>query len=141
MIEVDRWIKSGVYPCWQEDSQTDIWEKIISSKEFFQSSVFQFNDISEFSIKEKNLVKGKLTELKKLLIERYADNNSQEDLINQKLEYIIIAIERLNKFDWKSIVISTIIGIITALSLDVEKGKELFKFFENIFKDMAYLRN
>jgi len=53
--------------------------------------------------------------------------------IDDRLDYLTQAVDRLNKFDWKSLLISTIISISVALSFDTEKGKQLFNLFKQVF--------
>ena len=68
-------------------------------------------------------------------------NPSQEELksVDARLEYLSSAIDKHNKFDWKVIVINTVITITIALSLSAEQGSQLFQLFKQIFSNILYL--
>jgi hypothetical protein len=51
------------------------------------------------------------------------------EFINERLEYLSQAVDRLNKFDWKAQALSTLISIAVNLSVDTEGGKKLFQLF------------
>jgi hypothetical protein len=91
-----------------------------------------FNETEDFSLEQKTQIKLGFAELKFILARDYANNDNQIKLINDRLDYLIDAVDRLNKTDWKGILISTVIGMITSLTLDRERGAELMNLFINI---------
>lgn len=84
-------------------------------------------------LKKKKQVKLALEELKLLIHGSICKNEDEKKIVNNRLDYLIEASEKQNKFDWKSIAVSTLLGIATSLSLDTEKGRLLFELFKKVF--------
>lgn len=137
LSELERWVRGSVIPYWQEENEVDMWERFLLSKEFVDEN--KFDDKSEFSHNEKIYIKAELEKIKALIIERFSSGNDQKEFIEARIDYLIEGVDRLNKFDLKSIIISTAIGIATNLSLDTENGRQLISFFTNLFKKVYEL--
>jgi hypothetical protein len=80
-----------------------------------------------------------INELKLLIHKNMETSEEEQELVNNRLEYLIEAMNRLNKFDWKSVAISTIMSISIALSLDTSKGQMLFDLFKKVFSIIPML--
>jgi hypothetical protein len=74
-----------------------------------------------------------LRDVRLLIVGRFSPAVPEMESIDDRLDYLTQAVDRLNKFDWKSLLISTIISISVALSFDTEKGKQLFNLFKQVF--------
>ncbi len=104
-------------------------------------NVINFEDKTLFSKDEKIQIKLAINELKFLIIQNFSPNNEEQIIIDNRLDYLIDSVERLNKFDWKSLVLSTIISISISLSLDSEKGRLLFELLRKVFLNIASIGN
>jgi hypothetical protein len=80
-----------------------------------------------------------LRDVRLLIIDRFAPSTAEMESIDARLNYLTQAIERLNRFDWKSLLISSIMSISVALSFDTEKGRQLYKLFKQVFDIMPKL--
>lgn len=122
---VNRYLKERVLPdLW---SQVGIYE-LIEINHFFLA-----NDTSKFSKEERKQIRIALQEFKRLVSENFQTSKAQDRRISDQLEYLSEAVNRLNRFDWRGIAISTVIAIAIQLSLDTEKGKLLFQLLQQAF--------
>ncbi len=80
-----------------------------------------------------------IEELKLLIHKNLETTVEEQQVVNNQLDYLIEAMNRLNKFDWKSIAISSIMSISVALTLDTNKGQLLFDLFKKVFSIIPML--
>ena len=80
-----------------------------------------------------------IEELKLLIHKNLETTVEEQQVVNNRLDYLIEAMNRLNKFDWKSIAISSIMSISVALTLDTNKGQLLFDLFKKVFSIIPML--
>lgn len=74
-----------------------------------------------------------INELKLLIQTNLKTTGEEQEVVAERLNYLIDASKRLNKFDWKSLAVSTLINISVALTLDTAKGHLLFELFKKVF--------
>jgi len=119
----------------QDATQEDLWSTYFKGKKYLDLNQIDFQDQDYFSQDEKKHIITSL-EAVKLKIKGTSSLQLSEDglnLIEQRIEYLKSATEKLTKFEWKSVLISTIISIIIALSLDTAKGEALIEIFKQAF--------
>jgi hypothetical protein len=78
-------------------------------------------------------------EFRLLIVKTFAPPANEMKVVNERLDYLKEAVDRLNRFDWRSVAMSTLIGISTALTLDTEKGRILFGLFQQAFSTVVHL--
>ena len=133
------WLYNHVEPYFQEKAEIDLWDQYKNDTKLLNLEKIDFNDKANFSFDEKSQISLALGDLK-LLIERKFDlDDQQKSIVNDRLNYLASAVDRLNKFDWKSIAVSTMFSIAIALSLDTQKGHELFNLFAQVFNVIPQL--
>ena len=79
---------------------------------------------------DKPLVRNGTQEFRQLIIANFTPTEEQAEVINNRLDYLEKAIDRLNRIDWKALAISTVIAIGINLYVDTEKGRLLFALFQ-----------
>lgn len=92
-----------------------------------------------FSDSEKAQIITALNKARKEAEEKLSIKEKDLDVLNEKVEYLMDAVQRLNKFDWKSILLSSTIDIVSDLTLDPTGGKMLFDIFTNAFSKFPKL--
>ena len=116
----------------RETEIEDKWERLqqeMRSIEIpFDNDNSKFN-VSEFEILEKNinLLKTKISEI--------GLTESQNKIITNKLDYLIGQGKTMNKFDWKSLFIGSIITIIIQLSISHDQGIAIWGLIKKVFKN------
>lgn len=133
------WIKSEVTPCLEELKTPDMWthyREYIGEIPTFKTSDQEYE---KFSDDEKVQIKESIDKFRLLIVENYNPIDEQLEEINERLDYLGKAIDRLNRFDWKSVALSTVIGIATNLAVDAEGGRKLFELFQEAFSQLIQL--
>ena len=119
-----------------EESETpDVW-KIHSNRHKVEDSIgnIDYSDSDEYSESEKAQIRIALQDFREKVINKVELDEDQIKGIDERLDYLSKAIDRLSKTDWKGIAISTIINIGTAIVLDPIKRDAIMHFFTEAFK-------
>lgn len=115
----------------------DLWSPV----EFFKpvtgpSSVFSASntkDNTNFTSQEKEHIRSSTQRFRQLVIQNFTPTKEQQEHIDSRLEYLVNAVDRLNRRDWQDVAISTLISIAINLTVDTEKGRILFALFQQAF--------
>lgn len=138
---INRWLDKDVSDFYEDQEGTDLWEDFKSGNKSLNLDEVDFGNKSEFSLDEKQQIKLSLNELK-LLIHRDLETTEEEQkIVTDRLDYLIEASGRLNRFDWKGLAASSLVSLSIALSLDTEKGRLLFELFKRVFSIILMLTN
>ena len=92
------------------------------------------NDDSKFSFSEFEFLKSKINSLKTDLLKVGLRDNKNEIIIN-KLDYLIEQAKIMNKFDWKSLFVGSFVSLIIQLSISHEHGIEIWKIIKHAFNN------
>jgi hypothetical protein len=133
------WINNHVNEYVEELQIPDLWSAYKNGNKSFRFEEMDFEDQDKFRVEEKEQIEMSINELKLLIHKNLETSDEEQQLVNNRLDYLIEAMNRLNKFDWKSVAISTIMSISIALSLDTSKGQILFELFKKIFSIIPML--
>ena len=124
---------SEITPYMEDKSATDLWEEYKNGFQYLHVDDLQINDGTYFSQDDQIRIKFAIEDLKGLIAEKFNTSEDQQQAIEAKLNYLIDALPRLSKTDWKGISWSIIASIIITLSLDTERGNQLWELFMNVF--------
>lgn len=127
------WLKNHVDAYIADQTSIDLWDIFTNNNQSQNLNCIDFSTSEEFTEDEKIQMRLLMNEFKHLLIERLDLQEEQIKIVNVRLDYLIEATKRLNKFDWKGCAINSLMSIITALSLDVEKTQQLIHLFQTAF--------
>jgi hypothetical protein len=127
------WIKETVEVYLNEENTPDLWLQIETYRSFVDERSGDDRDTSDFTEDEKEDVRRSVEDFKRLVAENFSPSKEQQEYINKELDYLSNAVDRLNRFDWRGLAISTLTGIAINLSVDSEKGRLLFKLFQQAF--------
>jgi hypothetical protein len=139
--ELDEWIESNIKAYLEDEEESDLWQEFNRGNSTVNLNEINFEEKSNFSKNEKAQLVMAMNELKFLIHKNFDTTNKEQDLVNQRIEYLIDSIDTLNKFDWKGSAISTIISIAISLTLDTEKGKLLFELFKRVLSIIPKISN
>jgi hypothetical protein len=127
------WLQSHVQEYFNDLTEPDFWLQLNSESKALDLGKIDFDDKELFNAEEKQQIKLALRDVRLLIIDRFSPSALELESINARLDYLSQAVDRLNKFDWKSLLLSTIMSISVALSFDTEKGKQLYTLFKHVF--------
>lgn len=128
------WLRSEAREYIEDKQLPDLWEEIEAYREFITNATIPTQGSSSFTEEEKEVLRRSVQEFRQKVIESFNPSSDQEKFINGQLEYLSKAVDRLNRFDWRGLAISTLIGIAINLSVDTEKGRHLFRLFQQAFQ-------
>jgi hypothetical protein len=133
----DVWLSSQVRLAIDEELLPDLWAA--ASEDLATIESHPISSVTEFTEEERQQLKLALSTFRLLVIETFRPDEEQLKVISQQVDYLVGAVDRLNKFDWKGVALSTLIGITTALSLDTERGRQLYGLFQQAFSALLHL--
>jgi hypothetical protein len=119
--------------------EPDLWEQMARGSRFLSSSPMGPDDNTFFGEAEKTELRQQIREFRLLVLETFVPSPEQAKIIDDRFDYMTTALDRLNKFDWRSVVINSVISISIALSLNNEQGHVLFNLFQQVFMNVIHL--
>ena len=132
-----QWLDSEVRPAMEEALLPDLWSQATSS--FIEAHAINSQGASEFTEEERKQIKLAVSNFRLLVQETFAPTEAQLTVVAEQLGYLASAVDRLNRFDWKAVAISTLMSISVALSLDTERGRQLYGLFQQVFSGLTHL--
>lgn len=134
------WLDNEVKPYIEEMSLPDLWQQIQQQKRFVTADPLTDYETSPFTEPETRQVRASVMQFRVLICESFDPTQEQLAVIDEKLDYLSAAVDRpINRFDWKGIALSTVISISIALSLDTDRGRQLFELFKQVFSEVLRL--
>lgn len=127
------WLNHSINAYLEEMLIPDMWSQIESQKSIMNGSSIGSDDTSNFSFEEKTELRLALQEFRLLVAKNFTPSDEEMKLVSDRLEYLAEATNRLNRFDWRGLVISTLLSISTTLSLDTNSGRLLYGLFQQAF--------
>jgi len=132
IVTFKQWVNSDLSKFIEEDATADLLELALNNKEKLET--IDFGDESSFSPEEQEQVKLGMEEARVLLTSNFELNEPQLAIVNKRLDYLVAALDRNTKTDWKAIAISAVLGMIVILSVDKDKGQSMWKTFKMVFE-------
>ena len=137
--ELNNWINTELKDYASEFEELDYWDKAEDNLEYLDYEYIDFEDQKEFTLEEKEQVKVGLNEVQLTINSKLKLDEHQKQLVERRIKYLEEAIERNNKTDWKSIAISTFLGLIMNLGVDTNTGKLIWQIVQSIFSNIPSL--
>jgi hypothetical protein len=131
--EFERWLENVAKEYIEENQLPDLWAQVEFYKSVVANGEVPAANPASFTEGEKESLRRSVQEFRRQVIENFAPTREQEEFIDLQLAYLAKAADRLNTFDWRGLAISTLIGIAINLSVDTERGRLLFRLFQQAF--------
>jgi len=119
-----------------EDKNTiDLWAEYLKTNRFQQRPhQINFDDISDFTRDEKQQILIGLQSLQISITQQFQLNNEQTKLLGDSIKYLAESVDRLNKVDWKSILIGQFFTVATALASNPHQFDALYNMFLKVIQ-------
>lgn len=137
--QFETWLIAWVEKYLREQQLPDLWTQMELYEPLLAETDITDENTSDFSAQEKEELRRHVNEFRVSVIEKFNPSQSQEKFINDQIDYLSKAVDRLNRFDWRALAISTVIGIGINLSVDAEKGRFLVHLFQQAFQTFGKL--
>ena len=121
------WVARHARPAIEDATAPDLWLQAPSPFTF--SAGPERPSAAGFSSSEAEQLRLAVGRFRTLLVDSYAPTPEQLTEIDERLAYLVEAVDRLNQFDWKALAAATIVGIATTLTLDTGRGRQLWALF------------
>jgi hypothetical protein len=139
LAEFKDWLEN-VAKLYIEDSDLpDYWSQIEMYKSFVGSAETPAGEGEKFTEEEKEGARRSVKQFRALIEGHFQPTPEQSEFIDQRLDYLSRAVDRLSRFDWNGLAISVVVSIAVNLSVDTERGRLLFNLFRQSFESMAKL--
>jgi hypothetical protein len=137
------WLNYDVRRYLEEMESPDKWAQMDAYKPFSNDSPppRRGEESIGFSEEEKEQVHQSINNFRGMIAEEFDPSPEQSKFIDERLEYLSKATERLNRFDWNGLAISIVVNIAVNLSVDTERGRVLFTLFKSAFQATTKLLN
>lgn len=112
----------------------DLWATISGDTQLIRLAADQDNQ--PFTPDEQTQVKKALDEIKAYLIKTHNLSGDRLEAIERQLSYLEEASSRLGRKDWSVILIGSLLGMVSNLSLSADGTKDLFRFAGQIVKQL-----
>jgi hypothetical protein len=131
------WLQMHVRPALANATAPDLWSEAAASLPEFEE--LPSEDSERFSEEEQQQLRAAIAHFKTLIEREFVPDAEQVRELNARLDYLADAASRLNRFDWKSLALATIIGAATTLSLDTQTGRQLWALFREALRTVSHL--
>jgi hypothetical protein len=134
-----KWLHREVSQAVEDDAHPDLWAQLSSHETLATDLASAQADESTFSVEERVQIQIALREFRLLVVKTFEPRQGELEIISERLDYLSRAADRLNRFDWKGVAVSTILGMATTLTLDTEKGRILWGLFLQAMSSVGHL--
>jgi hypothetical protein len=133
------WLGTTVQLYLEDQEAVDLWTQVVSETDVLTASLDDPKRDQQFSKQEKALLRESVSRVRKRIKETFLPKQKVLNEINRRLDYLEQAVDRLSRFDWKNLLISTIMAIGVNLSVDKTTGGQLMELFKHAFSQAIYL--
>lgn len=133
------WLNYDVKEYIFESSEIDLWTEYKNTSSSLNLDEIDFDNKEPFTIDEQRQISMALNELKVLITGNFEITKEQLSTVTDRFDYLDESLEKLNKINWKSLAISTMINISITLALNPDQGKKLFSLFIQVFNALPKL--
>lgn len=123
----------------QEIETDDPWDEFVGKSESDASTFIGSIDEEMFTDDEKASIRRTLADVKKEIATAFDLSPEEAAAVGEKLNYVDEALDRLNRFDWRSVATGVITNIATTLAFSHEARSTLFALFKAAFSGMRHL--
>lgn len=132
------WLENDLSDYLSEEDHIDLWSTLFQEENEYLGVG---DDKVNFSHDEKITLVSMIENFRKIIAIEFNPTTNQMTEINNKLDYLTLSVDKLNRYDWKGVLIQTLIGIATCLSFDTSQGAQLFAHAKRVFIDNLLLLN
>ena len=128
------WLEDVAKKYVEDHNLPDYWSQVKMYGSLALNSELLGEMDSEFTEEEKEEVRDSVKRFSAMIGEEFKPTPEQSEFINERLDYLSRAADRLNRFDWSGLAISVVVSIAVNLSVDTERGRVLFAMFKAAFQ-------
>lgn len=131
-----RWLKSHAKPYLEEVDSVDEWNKFQFETDILNIATGSPENNRNFTVEESNEIITSIDNLKNMIIDKFNPLEDQVKFMKERLDYLSDATNRLGKFDWSALFISTMISIAVNMIFDKDVGIHFFELIKQAFSNV-----
>ena len=117
-------------------SQSELRQQLIDIG--FQQGSSEF---TQFTSEEKIVIRQTLKYAEQQIQEQISLSRKEAEYVNERFIYLSQALDKLNRFDWKGVLVGTIMSIAVNLTVDTQTGKLIYEIIRHAFSHVTHLLN
>jgi hypothetical protein len=138
-FKLKEWLANVVEPFLEDTTVPNLWAEAKTQSELFSSPPISGNEPGHFTEPEKALLRAAIAQVRLNIEATFTPPTDRSELVNERLDYLSQGLERLNRFDWRGILVSVMFNIATNLTLDTTQGAKLYQLFKEAFSTALHL--
>lgn len=115
----------------REVFQPDMWEDLETHRISYGEKISPDTGNEPFTIAQVEQIVRGIESIRSYLLDEFKDSSDAEELINQKLNYLVGASKRQGRQDWFHTCIGVFVGIATALAMSPDQSKHIWALLKN----------
>jgi hypothetical protein len=133
------WLLHDVRVYIDEMTSPDLWAQIAQQRQLVTATSLTPHEVSFFAEEEKPLLHASIRQFRLLVCKNFSPTQEQLKIIDERLDYLSKAVDRLNRFDWKGLALSIVVSISVNLCVDTDGGRKLLELFKQAFTGVLHL--
>lgn len=134
------WLETHVRLHVEEMEAPDLWEEMSSGSSFMGQHPVEEENYTNFSVKEKVLLRHTLEKIKNRMNEEFKPSKKEVIVIEKRLGYLSETLDRVNRYDLKGLLLLTISNIASELRFDNNESKSLLEIVKEEFSGVEFLQ-
>jgi hypothetical protein len=135
LIYFKNWLKDVVKRYLEDSELPDYWAQLREYQAIVVDSGTSDSESADFTQEEKESVRRGINRFRQLVKENFKPTPTQEGFINERLDHLVAAVDKLSRFDWRGVALSTLVTIAANLAVDTERGRLLYTLFQQAFQE------
>ena len=135
MARVSRWLRDI-----KRDLDTpDLWAELKNEAELLGGASDQANANTPFTREEQKDIERRLREVEAQVRRTYSLSAEQIRVLDAKIDYLIDAVGRLGRTDWRSMFVGVIINYVLTIGLPPESARSMFLTFMTLLRAIGHI--
>jgi hypothetical protein len=103
----------------------------------FKDALFSEEEKRPFTLEERGLIVQALADAKGAIKEKFQTSEQQQRDVDQKLDYLMRKVAELDRFNWKRLFVSTLVGLSVDLLFGTMIPSSLVDVFKQVFSRLV----
>lgn len=135
LLAFKSWLRDVVKRYLEDIELPDYWAQLKEYQAIIVDSGTSDSESADFTQEEKESVRRGINRFRQLVKENFKPTPTQEGFINERLDHLAEAVDKLSRFDWRAVALSTLVTIAANLAVDTERGRFLYALFQQAFRE------
>jgi hypothetical protein len=101
----------------------DLWAELQREAELLGGASNEADENAPFSPEEQKEILGRLQELAEYVRRRYSLSESEMQILNAKVDYLVVAADHLGRIDWRNVFAGVILGFVLTAAVPPESAR------------------